>query len=319
MRYCIAIDGGGSKTDAVLFDETGHILRRHVGKGGNATDIGTEDARTRMDSCLAQIFPYAPGPVSALYGGVAGVLPNGDIYSESAARRYPVGRICFEDDGCNLISGTLGHSDGCGMVCGTGSSLFVRVSGQPLRHIGGKGYLIDTGGSGFALGQEALCMALRAVDGRCRPTILTELLAQKIGQPVSDAVVPLVHQGGRPYIASLAGVVFAGRKAGDWACEEIFERGAALMADLTCAAAASFPDRFTVVAGGGIAAHFPEYVQAIREKASPRADLILQTAPPVYGAAVEAMWLAEIPLDRSFREQFLLDYLDWADIHRDLF
>ena len=31
MKYCIAIDGGGSKTEIVLFDETGHILRRHVG------------------------------------------------------------------------------------------------------------------------------------------------------------------------------------------------------------------------------------------------------------------------------------------------
>lgn len=26
MKYCIAIDGGGSKTEIVLFDETGHIL-----------------------------------------------------------------------------------------------------------------------------------------------------------------------------------------------------------------------------------------------------------------------------------------------------
>ena len=32
MKYCIAIDGGGSKTEIVLFDETGHILRRHVGR-----------------------------------------------------------------------------------------------------------------------------------------------------------------------------------------------------------------------------------------------------------------------------------------------
>ena len=35
MRYCIAIDGGGSKTDALLFDERGHILARRVGPGGN--------------------------------------------------------------------------------------------------------------------------------------------------------------------------------------------------------------------------------------------------------------------------------------------
>ena len=39
MKYCVAIDGGGSKTEAVLFDETGNILRHHIGIGGNPTDI----------------------------------------------------------------------------------------------------------------------------------------------------------------------------------------------------------------------------------------------------------------------------------------
>lgn len=144
MRYCIAIDGGGSKTDAVLFDETGHILRRH--EAGAATRP-TSAPKMRMDSCRLGTLCARPRFGSVRRRGRR-VLPNGDIYSESAARAIP--SDIFEDDGCNLISGTLGHSDGCGMVCGTRSSLFVRVSGQPLRHIGGKGYLIDTGGSGSA-------------------------------------------------------------------------------------------------------------------------------------------------------------------------
>lgn len=202
MKYCIAIDGGGSKTEIVLFDETGHILRRHVGQGGNPTDIGAEEARRRMHACMMEVFPAAPGEIAALYGGAAGVFPNGDVYSASLQQAFPVRAIRIEDDGCSLISGTLGHQDGCGMVCGTGSSLFVRIEGQPLRHIGGKGYLIDTGGSGFELGRDALCMAMRAVDGRCQGTILTELLADMLGEPVCDAVIPKVHRGGRPYIAT---------------------------------------------------------------------------------------------------------------------
>ena len=45
MRNCIAVDGGGTKTEVILFDETGHILRRCVGAGGNATDIGIPEAK----------------------------------------------------------------------------------------------------------------------------------------------------------------------------------------------------------------------------------------------------------------------------------
>lgn len=308
MRYCIAIDGGGSKTDIVLFDETGRIFRRYVGPGGNATDIGTE-AVARMDANLAKVVPAAPGPIAALYGGVAGVLPNGDVYSAELSKKYSFGALHFEDDGCNLISGALGHADGCGMVCGTGSSLFARVEGQPLRHIGGKGYLIDTGGSGFELGRDAVCMALRAVDGRCKKTILTDLLADMIGQPVDDKIIPKVHHGGRPYIATFASAVFEGRKRGDWACEEIFEHGSSLMADLTLAAEQYFEDGFTVVMGGGIVAHYPEYAEAIREKSSPKATVVLQKVPPVYGAAVEAMWDAGIDVTELFRTRFLSDYV----------
>lgn len=311
MKYCIAVDGGGTKTESVLFDETGHILLRHLGNAGTATDLGVEEARRRLLACLDEVFSHAPGRLSSLYGGVAGVLPNGDIYSQAVRARYAVDAIRFDDDGNNLISGTLGHSDGCGMVCGTGSSLFARVEGQPLRHIGGKGYLIDTGGSGFELGREALCMALRSVDGRCGSTVLLELLEKRLGQPVSDRIIPVVHHRGRAYISSFAPAVFEGRKLGDRICCEIFERQSALLADLTYAAERYFEDRFPVVMGGGIVAHFPEYVEAIKEKASPRADMILQEAPPVYGAAVEAMWDAGIIVTESVKASFLADYKLW--------
>lgn len=307
MRYCIAADAGGSKTDVVLFDETGHILRRHIGPGGNATDIGVDEARGRFETCLEHILPEAPGKIAALYGGMAGVFPHGDFYSSYFRPRLDVGSVRFDDDGCSLLSGTMGHSDGCAMVCGTGSSLFVRIEGQPLRHIGGKGYLIDTGGSGFDLGQRAICMAMRSVDGRCGPTALLQLLEKRIGEPVSDRLIPMIHSRGRPYIASFAGAVFEGRTLGDGICREIFDRGAELMADLTFAAEQYFPGEFSVVIGGGIAANYPEYVDAIAQKASPRCRLIPQEAPPIYGAAVEAAWDAGIGTGDTFRERFLAE------------
>lgn len=317
MKYFIAIDGGGSKTDVVLFDETGHIVYRHVGKGGNPTDVGVEEAQRRMFHCLDQVFPHAPGEIIAVYGGIAGVVPNGDVFSEGILQRYEFGRIHVEDDGFSLISSTLGHGDGCGMVCGTGSSLFVRKAGEPLRHIGGKGYLIDTGGSGFELGKEAICMAFRAMDGRCKSTMLTELVSEIFGQPMSYALIPAAHWGGRSYIASFAPAVFKGREAGDWACTEIFERGAALMADLTYAAERYFESAFPIVMGGGIAANFPEYVEAIKAKASPMAKIVPQQAPPVYGAATEAMRLAEADISELFREKFLADYTQTAPSKKD--
>lgn len=308
MKYCIAIDGGGTKTDTVLFDTEGNILARHVGPGNNPTDIGCDEARKRLMEDIDAVYHNAGGAVETLYGGIAGTLPNGDIYSDEISRRYDIRCIRIEDDGCNLISGAFRHDDGCGMVCGTGSSLFVRREGQPLRHIGGKGYMIDTGGSGFEIGRDAICMALRAADGRTEHTVLQELLGEMLGCPVDDRVIPMVHRGGRPYIASFAAAVFAGREMGDRVCEEIFQRQSALMADLTYAAQTSFDGGFNVVAGGGIVSHFPEYFEAIKQKSAPGANLVLQSAPPVYGAAAEAMWDAGEPVTDGFRARFLEAY-----------
>ena len=308
MKKLIALDGGGTKLDAVLFDESGHILKHCVARGGNATDIGKEEALRRFDACMGTLLDGVSGPIDALYGGMAGVLPNGDFYSEHASETIECASVRFDDDGCNLISGGVGQADGCGMVCGTGSSLFVRISGQPLRHIGGKGYLIDTGGSGFDLGQQAIRMALRSVDGRIGPTVLTELLAGILGMPVSDAVIPAVHAGGRPYIASFARAVFEGRARGDAVCQSIFENGAEQMADLTRAAERYFSGTFPVIAGGGIIGSYPEYAEEIQKRGSPRAVLRVLDAPPVYGAAVEAMADAGFPEDERFKARFLADY-----------
>lgn len=309
MRNFIAVDGGGTKTDIVRFTEDGHILCRHVGPGGNPYDLGQEEALRRLSVCIEAVLACCSEPVAGIYGGMAGEIAYGDFFSPYVKERHPrIGHARFDDDGCNLISGTLGHRDGCGMVCGTGSSLFVRVEGQPLRHIGGKGYLIDTGGSGYELGQAAVKMALRSVDGRIGPTVLTELLPELLGMPVSDKIISVVHRGGRPFIASLARTVFAGRKLGDSVCQEIFDTQSALLADLTFAAKQYFPGDFDVVLGGGIAVHYPEYVEAIRSKAAPGARILLQQVPPIYGAAVEALWNAGIAAGETIRKNFLEDY-----------
>ncbi|MEI3362101.1 MAG: hypothetical protein V8R75_05725 [Oscillospiraceae bacterium] len=40
--------------------------------------------------------------------------------------------------------------------------------------------------------------------------------------------------------------------------------------------------------------------------------MLLQTAPPVYGAAVEAMWDAGIPVTEAVRTRFLKEYAQAA-------
>lgn len=308
MNYFIAIDSGGTKTDTVLFDETGHIILRDISSGCNAADIGEEAAKLHCLEVIQRVSARAPQPIRAIYGGIAGTYFYGNMLYDYVRPQIDAVSLRLEDDVNVIISGTLGTAPGCCMICGTGSSMTVRTNERKQAHIGGYGYLIDTGGSGFELGQDALRMALRAYDGRGERTILTDLFQREFHSDTLHRCLPQVYGGGRAYIASFSRFVFEGCQQGDHICQEIFERGSNSLAELTWTAATYFSGDFDVILAGGIFFSYPEYVKAVKSKSSPAAQMMLSEVPPVYGGAVEAMADAGLTCSDNFRRQFLSDY-----------
>lgn len=306
MNYFIAIDGGGTKTESVLFDQTGRILHRHITTGCNVLDLGVESAAALLLQVIAQLQAVSGGPVTAVFGGIAGNCHCHNALEEYLRPRVEA-RLQICDDTYSVISSVLGHGDGCGLVSGTGSSLFVRAKDHPCTHIGGWGYLIDTGGSGYNIGCDAIYHALCAVDGRGSATVLNALLEKDLGMPIEHAI-QAIYAGGRPYIASFAHTVFEGRRMGDAVCRQIFEKAVGCLAALVRAAARYYEGEYPVVLGGGLFAAYPEYVEALRAAVPPQAKLLTTSMPVVYGAAVEALRVGGQPLSEDFREAFFRDY-----------
>lgn len=311
MRYFIGMDGGGTKTESVLVDETGRILLRDVSEGCNSRDVGVETAKHRLKEIFLRLADASPDKtICAALCGIAGKTAYEKAFVQEITGIVPVGSLKMANDIGILISGMLGAVDGCGMVCGTGSSLGVRKNGKMTAMIGGRGYLIDAQGSGYAMAREGLYRAVRALDGRDEHTVLVELFREAMGKPLFQAIDD-IYAGGRRYIASFAHLIFEGREMGDRACEEIIETGSHKMAELTWAAAKHFDGEFPVVMGGGLFAAYPQYAEMVKAKASPRAKMILPDVPPVYGAAVEAVEMAGLTCDEAFRANFLNDYVQW--------
>ena len=292
----------------MLFDETGHILCRDITTGCNALDIGREAARELLLQAIERVSRCVEGEIAAVFGGIAGNCHCNNTLYKALREKLSVKKLEIWDDTYSVISSVLGHQDGCGLVAGTGSSLFVRAEGRACIHIGGWGYLLDTGGSGFDLGREAVYMALRAVDGRDGKTVLNELLCKALHKPVEEAIVD-IYAGGRPFIASLAHTVFEGRRMGDAECEKIFDKGVNHLAEMVAAAAQYYEDEYTVVLGGGLFSAYPEYVEALRARVPARAKLLTTDMPLVYGAAIEALRMTDRVPTQSFNERFFEDYM----------
>ena len=307
MNCFIGIDSGGTKTEAVLADEKGHILRRETDSGCNPMDVGTAAASDIIERIVARLMSSAADAGISLYAGIAGVNRIPVPLDETLKREYGFTHVCIEDDRRIVLSGSVGHINGCGLICGTGSSLSVIKESEPIRQIGGLGYLIDTGGSGFELGQAALKYAFRYLDGRGEKTVLPDLIEKELGCGLFEGL-EAVYQGGRPFIASLAHVVFDGIRKGDKVCSIIAETGADALAELINVAGAYFPGEYPVIMSGGILRTYPEYVDMIHAKVCSPARLIMASAPPVYGALVEAMWKSGESVNDEVKSTFLKDY-----------
>jgi N-acetylglucosamine kinase-like BadF-type ATPase len=303
-----AFDVGGSKTDSVLFNERGEILARVKGEGGNPLERGIDNAAAHYAAILNKLFLEGTGdetaPIDALYGAVAAKEYFGSGLEDRLSVLLPrVRRLRIEGDGCALISGMLGHRDGACMICGTGSSVYIR-QGDDYCHIGGWGHLIDTCGSGYMLGRLAIRAACRAYDGRGEQTMLCDLLEKQCGEPIWEHFIEL-YRGERPYIATFAHTVFEARAMGDPVASAIFDEGARDLAEIAHAAARRLGKPFDLVLNGGIFTAFSEYARAVGALCPPRVNIVYSDVPPIYGGAVEAMYEIGQICEGDFRATFL--------------
>ena len=270
----IAIDGGGTKTEFVLFLETGEILGRTVLKGSNPNTYGFESAtatlREGIDTLL-RIFPT----VNAIYAGIAGcgIPENQEAVSSFLHSQYKsIPFIKVQTDIINVIY-TAENTENCiAAVSGTGSAVYVKI-GESLKRIGGWGYLFDRGGSAYDIGHDGLVAALSERDGIGEETAITPLVEEALGTSVVDKI-PTLYSKGNEYIASFAKYVFEANKAGDTVAAKIISSTADRIAVLINHAIKSCgADGNVLLAGGMIEAQADVLLPLIKAKLNKKATV----------------------------------------------
>lgn len=306
-RYYLGLDGGGTKTEAVLCGENGSVCGYGRAGSGNPNDVGMEQAVRAASEAFAGALSGLPegGLLRGVFAGCAGTGACRQAYGEAVSGLFSdrLGvLIRTGTDAENLLSCGLLNADGCGLIAGTGSCCMVRQGGS-IRMIGGWGYLLDDCGSGFAIGRDGVAASLRALDGRAEPTLLTPILQARLGK-LPSAAIGEIYRGGKAFLASLAFAVFEAAEQGDRIAGEILGRNAAGLAECADAAVRCFPDVPAFCAGGGILEAHPDMLRMVEDSMRCRAALRLIPVKPVFGAVVEARRLDGCPTSGTEQKRF---------------
>lgn len=230
--YCLplllGVDGGGSKTLALITDAEGHELGRGLAGPSNYHAVGVEAAYAALDAAvtaaLAEVATRLPSaipasPFAALCLGLAGVARPEDrpVIQAWAETRYPGVPATIVHDAHLVLAAGTPELWGLALICGTGSMAYGADPAGRSARAGGWGYLLGDEGSGYALGLAALRAVMRAADGRGPATALTAAVLAQWGLQQPQDLVRYVYRPelGRTEIAALAALVDAAAGQGD--------------------------------------------------------------------------------------------------------
>ncbi|MDY6878033.1 MAG: BadF/BadG/BcrA/BcrD ATPase family protein [Chloroflexota bacterium] len=297
--YALGVDGGGTKTIAIVVDGAGRELG--LGRAGpsNYHTVGEPAAAANLGLAIGTALAQAGiTRVNAACLGIAGSGRPEDACIMERLARPAIGGTAISvvnDALIALVAGTGGRRYGVVIISGTGSIAYgVDASGREWR-ADGWGYILGDEGSAYDIARQGLIAALRAQDGRGPATTLAERFTARLELAEIEGVPFLIHDLGVPEVATLAPLVVAVADEGDAVAQGILAGAGeklALAAQAVIAGLYWAGQPFPVILSGGVFQPGGVVVQTVRERlaaSAPQAQVILRGREPAWGAALLAL------------------------------
>lgn len=285
MKIMIAVDGGGTKTEFVMFSEDGVIIEHQKLGPCNPNSIGIENSAKTLIQGIDNLLNTCAN-VSAVYIGAAGFLlgNNASKVLSLLTKKYPNIKIKCATDILNVIPSANIDEDCIAVICGTGSSVLVKNK-DSLKTVEGWGYLIGKKGSGFDIGRDAIYSALAHTEGLGKPTKITELILSKTEKTVYG-LLEEVYKESPSFIASFAPIVFDAYRSGDEVAKEILESNAKHLAFVINHAYRNYSNGNKVVLSGGLFINNDMFVELVSKYLDKNLQALVPIYPQIYGASI---------------------------------
>lgn len=182
----IGIDGGGTRTRAIL-KRGGKILSQTTAGTTRVGSVGVGESCERLLTIITDLCDQAEldtSEVDILVAGLAGVWLDEEkqrsthlLKTLARTQNIPLNDVIITSDAEIAVEGAFGGNNGIVLIVGTGSIAIGKIGKDKFVRCGGWGIELDDEGSGAWIGREGLTAVVRALDGRGKPTMLTNMLA----------------------------------------------------------------------------------------------------------------------------------------------
>lgn len=299
-RTVIGIDGGGTKTHALIAGFDGEVLAEVRGPGSNVQKKGVSGAAEVFMELVLKCAEKSGTSSNAIAHVVVGAAGAGRpsvrseltsaITSLSQKNKFPLSQVTVETDARIALEAAFPGKPVIALIAGTGSIALYRTEEHGIHRAGGWGYLIGDEGSGHAIARDACTAVMRQFDGRAEKTLLTGKLLEFFGVEDPEEIIPKIYSE-RTEIAPFAEKVFEAVRERDRVAKQILLRNASDLADHVRILTLAHPPRhkLPVCLMGGLLDNDNEYSRIVREKiASTLPQILIQKPkfPVAFGAAI---------------------------------
>jgi len=310
-QLVVGMDGGGTKTAAMLSDLDGLVLGEETGGASNPQVVGPEKSGEVIVGLLEKLCAKAKcstNEVLAIVAGLAGAGRDGDkervknaTLAEAKKRRTQIGRVTVESDGRIALEGAFKGRLGIILIAGTGSFSLAKDHKGGIHRAGGWGRVVGDEGSGYVIGRDGLNAVAKHLDGRGKPTMLTKLINEKLGLTSQEKIINGVYRENFD-VATIAPLVIESAAANDVECARILNKATFELAEHvrtlvnkieeTSRSRSKIPLAFI----GGLINNENIYQKILKHKITfslPQIQIIAPEASPAYGAVLLSIRTAQ--------------------------
>jgi len=300
MTHCyLGVDGGGTKTEALLADSEGRVVGRGLGGPSNPLFVSRDSALGSIARAVAEARSGAAGlmvPRKAVI--CSGNLKREfDVATLAAKLEIPEDRLLITQDQMSAFCGATGGKPGVVVLAGTGSfGMGITETGAQLV-VGGWGPLLGDEGSGYYIGLSALKAVTRAYDGRGNKTLLTQLVKDHYCIEAVPDLIAAVYgkRDDRRNISAISPLVLEAARAGDEVALGIVDDAGRCLAELAKTIIRRLgmdSNEYSLVLTGGISNYGDLIRSPLRDEVRTEfKSIVMKEArfAPVIGAVIMAM------------------------------